>query len=204
MTHCSDGRTSASSNFHIRLRASGLRGRSVRTAELQHTISISDVRASGPLGTDVGTVEGESAVSIYDAQASGPRLTNIRTVNFELRFLPYWDTRPNSRLIFHFLELGKNQRTVRELIGIRTCCWNVRTDASWNRIFSIQCRGPDGRNMSSGRDDTSSGRLNLMPAISIYKTRTSGRLIVGCMTCFMKDIVRTRSHIVRTIAAVFP
>jgi hypothetical protein len=44
--HCRpDGRTSAASNFHIRLRASRPWGMSVRTAELQHAISISVMRA---------------------------------------------------------------------------------------------------------------------------------------------------------------
>jgi hypothetical protein len=47
--HCRpDGRTSAVSNFHIRLRASKPWGMSVWTAELQHTISISAMRVSGP------------------------------------------------------------------------------------------------------------------------------------------------------------
>jgi hypothetical protein len=41
-----DGRTSAASNFLIRLRASRPWGMSVRTAELQHAISISVMRAS--------------------------------------------------------------------------------------------------------------------------------------------------------------
>jgi hypothetical protein len=130
-----DGRTSAASNFHNRLLASGPWGRSVRTAKLQHAISISDARASGPWGRDVRTVEVKSAVTIYDAPASGPQLSDVRTVHFELRFLPYGDTRPDGIphrpdgwLIFHFLKLGKNQWTVRELIGVRTCCWNVRTE----------------------------------------------------------------------------
>jgi len=43
-----DGRTSAASNFHIRLRASGPWGMNVRTTILQHTISIFAMRASGP------------------------------------------------------------------------------------------------------------------------------------------------------------
>jgi hypothetical protein len=40
-------------------------------------------------------VEVESAVTIYDPPASGPQLSDVRTVNFELRFLPYGDTRPD-------------------------------------------------------------------------------------------------------------
>jgi len=109
-----DGRTSAASNFHNRLRASGPWGKSVRTAKLQHTISISDTRASGPWGGDVRTVKVESVVTIYDAPASGPQLSDVRTVHFELRFLPYGDTRPDGIphrpdgwLIFPFLNLER-------------------------------------------------------------------------------------------------
>jgi hypothetical protein len=90
-----DGRTFAASNFHNRLRASGPRGRSVRTAKCQQAISISDTRVSGPKGGDVRTVEVESSVTIYDAPASGPQLSDVRTVHFELRFLPYGDKRPD-------------------------------------------------------------------------------------------------------------
>lgn len=165
-----DGCTSAASNFHIRLHASRPWGRNVRTAILQHAVSISTMPASGPWGAVVRTVEVKSTISIYVAPASGPQLSNVRTVNFGLRFLPYGDTRPDgishrpdSWLIFPFLEFGKNQKTVRELRGVRTCCWNIRTDASWNRIFSIQCRGPNGWCLSvwlaSGRDDMSFGRM---------------------------------------------
>jgi hypothetical protein len=61
---------------------------SVRTAELQHSISISAMRASGPCEVVVRTVEVESAISILVARASGPRLTDVLTMIFELRFFP--------------------------------------------------------------------------------------------------------------------
>jgi hypothetical protein len=54
-----DGRTFATSNFHIRLRASEPWGMAVRTVDLLHAISISVERASGPRQTDVQTVEFE-------------------------------------------------------------------------------------------------------------------------------------------------
>jgi hypothetical protein len=79
---------SATSNFRIRLSASRPRGMIVRTAILQHAISISVMHASGPREADVRTVKVESAISLTDECASGPRLTNVRTVIFELRFLP--------------------------------------------------------------------------------------------------------------------
>jgi hypothetical protein len=88
MTHRPDGLTTAASNFLIRLRASGPWGMSVRTAELQHAISISAMRTSGPRGAVVRKVEVESVISILVVRASGPRLTDVRTVIFELRFLP--------------------------------------------------------------------------------------------------------------------
>jgi len=56
----------------------------VRTAILQHTISISTMRASGPREADVRTVEVESVISLIDEGASGPRLTNVHMVIFEL------------------------------------------------------------------------------------------------------------------------
>jgi hypothetical protein len=83
--HCRpDGRTSAASNFHIRLSASRPRGMNVRTAILQDAISISAMRASGPREADVRTVEVESTISLTDERASGPSLTDVRTVIFEL------------------------------------------------------------------------------------------------------------------------
>jgi hypothetical protein len=53
--------------------------------------------------------------------------------------------------------------------------------------------------------------VELMHAISIYDAwssgpwrLTSGRLNFVCTTCLMEDIVRTGSHIVRTVVVVFP
>jgi len=142
-----DGRTSAASNFHNMLCASGPWGRSVRMAKLQHAISISDMRASEPWWGDVWTVEFKSAVTIYDAPASGPQLSDIRTVHFELRFLPYGDTRPDGIphrlegwLIFPFLKLGKNQWTVQELIGVRMCCWNFWTEKAGIERYDVGVR----------------------------------------------------------------
>jgi hypothetical protein len=48
MAHHPDGRTSAASNFLIRLRVSGPWGMSIRTAELQHAIFLSAMCVSGP------------------------------------------------------------------------------------------------------------------------------------------------------------
>jgi hypothetical protein len=161
MAHHLDGRTSAVSNFLIRLRASGPWGMSVRTAELQHAISISAMRASRPWEAVVRTVEVESAISILVARASEPRLTDLRTGIFELRFLPYVDARPDGirhrldgRTIFSFSELGriwdwssterrpdvllkspngcKLDRTFSTQWRVRTEVHVVRTDDAWS------------------------------------------------------------------------
>jgi hypothetical protein len=51
------------------------------------------------------------------------------------------DTTSSGRLIeLPFIGTWKESETVRVLIGVRTGCWDVQTDASWNRSFSIQCR----------------------------------------------------------------
>jgi hypothetical protein len=57
----------------------------------------------------------------------------------------------------------------RSLMDVRTGCWDVRTDASWNRIFSIQWRVRTERHIvrtdgtvdrwASRQDGTSSERL---------------------------------------------
>jgi len=48
MAHRPDGHTPAASNFLIRLSSVRTMGMNVRTAILQHAISISPMRASGP------------------------------------------------------------------------------------------------------------------------------------------------------------
>jgi hypothetical protein len=114
-----DGRTSAASNFHIRLRASGPWGMNVRTAILQHAISITAMRASGPWEIDVRTVEVELVISISDERVSRPMLSDVQTVVFELQFLPYLWARPdgiphrsNGVSIFPYSELGKNLKLI--------------------------------------------------------------------------------------------
>jgi len=156
-----DGRTSAASNFHIRLRVSGSWGMNVRTTILQHAISISAMRASGQWEADVRTVEVESAISISDERASGPMLTDVWTMVFELWFLPYLWVRPdrkphcpNSVSIFPYYELRNNLKL---------------TDHWWGsgRAAETSGRMQAGTEASrysggSGRKDTSSGRMMLV------------------------------------------
>jgi hypothetical protein len=105
-------------------------------------------------------VEVESAISLTDERAFGPRLTDVRTVIFELQFLPYIRARPDgnprhpdgwSNLPLNWT--WKESEADRSLRGVRTGCWNVRTDLSWNSSFSKQWR--------SGRESTSSGQMML-------------------------------------------
>jgi hypothetical protein len=178
MAHCPDSRKSAASNFLITLRASEPWGMSVRTAELQHAISISAMRVSGPWEAVVRMVKVKSAISFFDERAFGPRLSDVQTGVFELQFLPYGDARPDGWSIFPLLELGKNLRQIeyREASGraaespdgckldrtfltqwrVRTERHVVRTDDAWS-VWSANgmARRPDGWNSdrwASGRD----------------------------------------------------
>jgi hypothetical protein len=81
-------------------------------------------------------------------------------VIFELRFLPYVWARPNgnprrpdgwSNLPLNWI--WKESEAERSLRGVRTGCWDVRMDASWNSSFSKQWR--------SRRECTSSGQMML-------------------------------------------
>jgi hypothetical protein len=87
----------------------------------------------------------------YSCQMSGRFILNCDSFLTEIRVRMVYHIVRTVDWSFPFLELGKNQWTIRELIGVRTCCWNVRTEASWHRSFSIQCRCPDGRSTSSGQ-----------------------------------------------------
>jgi hypothetical protein len=170
-----DGRTSAASNFHIRLRASRPRGMNVRTAILQHAISISAMRASGPWDADVRTVEVKSAISLTDERASRPMLTDVQTVIFELRFLSSLWARPDGKphrpdgvSIFPYSKLGNNLKLIdhwwtsgraAEMSGRM----QARTEAS---RYSGGSRRKDTSSgwmmlvcLASGRYDTSSGRM---------------------------------------------
>jgi hypothetical protein len=154
-----DGYTSAASNFHIRLSASGPRGMNFRKAILQHAISIYVMRASRPWVADVRTVE----------------LKSVRTVIFEMRFLPYLWLRPDGTphhpdgvSIFPYSKLGKNLKLIdhwwtsgragemsgrmqagteasRHSVGSRRKRYVVRTDdAGLSGVRSGWTRRPDG------------------------------------------------------------
>jgi len=138
-------------------------------------------------------VEVESTISLTVERVSGRRLTDVQTVIFELRFLPYVWARPdgNPRRPDGWSNLPlnwtwKESEADRSVRGVRTGCWEIQTDASWNSSFSKQWKSGQkctsfGRMMlglygvrtvwpivwtdgtvdrwASGRDDTSSGRL---------------------------------------------
>jgi hypothetical protein len=81
-----------------------------------------------------------------------------------------WNTTSSGWLIdLPFLGTWKESETGLVMRGVRMCCWNVRTDASWIEAFRYS--GESGRKehvvwtdgtvdrWTSGRDDTSSGQL---------------------------------------------
>jgi hypothetical protein len=81
--------------------------------------------------------DGWSRIGSYHIRCTSVWTTAVRCSNGSFwtailalrRYASGRDTTSSGRLIdLSFLELGKNQWTVRELIGVRTCCWNVRTE----------------------------------------------------------------------------
>jgi len=61
-----NGRTSAASNFHIKASRVWTKGMVVRTVDLIHAISISNVRASGPRGLTSGGLDFECDTCLMD------------------------------------------------------------------------------------------------------------------------------------------
>jgi hypothetical protein len=198
-----DGRTSATSNFHIRLCGSGPRGMNVRTSILQHAISIFVMHASGPWEADVWTVI------------------------FELPFLPYLWARQDGVSIFPYSELGKNLKLIdhwwtsgraAEMSGrmqagteasrysggsermMLVCLASgrdehvVRTDGTVDRWTS----GQD--DTSSGQDDTSSGQLtgNLKSSI-FFAVQSLLKMLLQVESLFttslhISDFVQTQNE----------
>jgi hypothetical protein len=130
------------------------------------------------MGMNVQTVDLLHAISISVGRMSGPLQAGVRTVEFELRFLPYGWARPDGNphcpdgcRNLPLFELGKKSEAIRSLRVVWMGCWDVRTDASWNRSFSMQrrvwtkihiVRTDDALVCQvSGRYGTSSGRLEL-------------------------------------------
>jgi hypothetical protein len=87
--------------------------------------------------------DGWSEIVNYHIRCTSVRTTAVRRSNGQIQtgILALWthasgrDTTSSGRLIdLPFLEFGKNQGTVRELIGVRTCCWTVwRPDGMTHR-----------------------------------------------------------------------
>jgi hypothetical protein len=73
----------------------------------------------------------------HSCQTSGWSYLNCNSCLKEIR-VRLDTTSSGQSLIFPFLELGKKSETDRVLGGVWTCCWNIRTGASWHRNFSIQ------------------------------------------------------------------
>jgi hypothetical protein len=85
------------------------------------------------------------------------------------------DTTSSGRLIdLPFIGTWKESETIRVLRGVRTCWWNIRTDASWIE--------PSQHSGGSGRRDTSSGwmMLGLSGVRTVWHVvRTDGTVIDG-------------------------
>jgi hypothetical protein len=74
--------------------------------------------------------DGWSRIGSYHIRCTSVRTTTVRCPDgsFWTTILALWRYASGRLINLPFLELGKNKWTVRELIGIRMCFWNVRTD----------------------------------------------------------------------------
>jgi len=94
--------------------------------------------------------------------------TVVQTIEFWMHDLPYEWARPDGNThrpngcnylpISVFLDW--NPMADQTLNDIQTCCWNVRTDATWNSLKLLDIEeGPDGKFLSSRQ--MSLGQLNV-------------------------------------------
>jgi hypothetical protein len=127
--HCRpDGRTSAASNFHIRLHASGPRGMAIQTVNLQHAISISDERVSGWLKLNTQFP--------YQMHVRPDHADRRPDGCIWIEILALWMSASgresmSSRRLYQssLIWTWKESEADRSLDVVRTGCWDVRTDA---------------------------------------------------------------------------
>jgi hypothetical protein len=103
--------------------------------------------------------DGWSRIGSYHIRSTSVRTTALRCPDGSFwtailalrRYTSGRGTTSSGRLIdLPFLELGKNQWTIRELIGVQMCCWNVRTDQTGTEasrydvgVWTEEARRPD-------------------------------------------------------------
>jgi len=142
---CPNGCTLAGRNFHIKASR-------VRT-----------------IGSVVRTVDLMLAISIYEAQAFGPWRLTSGLLDFDARLALLMSASGQLQLSSHIFVLKRNPIADRTLSGVRTCCWNVWTDASWSpsKLLDIG-EGPDGMFSSSGQ--MMLGKLSVRTEYHIVRT----------------------------------
>jgi hypothetical protein len=127
----------------------------------------------------VRIVELMYAIFIYEAWVSGPWTLTSGLLNFvSTTCLMKESVRTGTHIVrtvaavFSVYVLKRNLLTCQTLKNVRTCCWDVRTDATWNSSKLLDTKGrPDENFLSSERmmlDRWASGRKS-----------TSSKLIQG-------------------------
>jgi hypothetical protein len=160
-----DGRTLAARNFYIK----ALHVRTIEyvvwTVDLMHAISIYVARASEPLRLASGRFDFECTTCLMDERVQ----TGIHIVRTVIA-------------VFSYLCFGKKSITDRTLSGVRTCCWNVWTDASWSSSKLLNTEeGPDGKFSSSRR--MMLGQLSIRTVYHVVPTAANDPISLTCRLC---------------------
>jgi hypothetical protein len=125
-----NGRTLAACNFHIKAWLVRTIGCIVWTVDLMHEISIYEARASRPWRLPSRRLDFECMTCLKDERIQ----TGIHILSS------------------HICVLERKPIADQTLSGVRMCCWNVRTDASWNSSKLLDTKdGSDGKFSSFGR-----------------------------------------------------
>jgi hypothetical protein len=130
-----DGCTFAAHNFHINALCVWTIGMIFRPVDLMHAISIYVARSSGPWRLASRRLNFEYATCLMDERIQ-MGIHIVRKV----------------AVVFPYLCFGKKSIAGRTLSDVRTCCWNIQTDAGWSSSKLLNTEeGPDGKFSSSER-----------------------------------------------------
>jgi hypothetical protein len=160
-----DGRTSVARNFHNKAWRVRTIGSVFRTVDLMYAISIYEAWASGPWTLTSGRLDFECMTCLMDERVR----TGIHIVRTVVAIFPY-------------LCLGKKSIADRTLSGVRTCCWNVRTDASWNNSKLLDTEeGPNGKFSSS--EWMMLGQMSVRMVYHVIRTAAWDPISLTCRLC---------------------
>jgi len=160
-----DSRTLVAHNFHIKASRVWTIGSVVRTVDLMYAIFIYEARTSVPWGIASGCLDFECTTCLMDERVRMGSTSSGRL-----------------QLSSYICVLERNPIAVRILSGVRTCCWNIRTDASWNSSKLLDTgEGPDGKFLLSRR--MMLGQLSIRTENHVVRTAARDPISLTCRLC---------------------